>query len=303
MNVTDARSRFVWIVSEPSNTPFSPAPALQYMTALPGKCPPSWTSVTPGRTSTLPFHERIAGAGRETHSRLGSATSTGTLPNAQLHSTRTPNMCGWLATIATTSPNSRTRRMAWSSRYPVGSQSRLPAGVRTRCACWPMPTLGSTVIPNRSGSSSRTCVWCPAAASSSRVVHRCPASGTHCRSSAQMAHSSTASACSTAQVWQIRTFVLLPRPEVAVLVVGFVLCSYASARPLVSRVESYPAPFARQRGPLLAVDHQDRAGGAAGQLHRNAAHEREGMSTCAHLWNWLVKITARQRKRKNAPNR
>src|SRR5919112_1403696 len=279
MNVTDARSRFVWIVSEPSNTPFSPAPALQYTTALPGKCPPSWTSVTPGRTSTLPFHERIAGAGRETHSRLGSATSIGTLPNA------------------------RTRRMAWSSRYPVGSQSRLPAGVRTRCACWPMPTLGSTVIPNRSGSSSRTCVWCPAAASSSRVVHRCPASGTHCRSSAQMAHSSTASACSTAQVWQIRTFVLLPRPEVAVLVVGFVLCSYASARPLVSRVESYPAPFARQRGPLLAVDHQDRAGGAAGQLHRNAAHERGGMSTCAHLWNWLVKITARQRKRKNAPNR
>ncbi|MDN5915199.1 MAG: NmrA family NAD(P)-binding protein [Pseudonocardia sp.] len=33
------------------------------------------------------------------------------------------------------------------------------------------PTLCSTVTPNRSGSSSRTLVRCPAAASSSSVVH------------------------------------------------------------------------------------------------------------------------------------
>src|SRR5438067_965651 len=53
MNVIVARSGLAWIVSPPMSTPLPPAPAAQCATALPGKCPPSCSSVTPGTTSRL----------------------------------------------------------------------------------------------------------------------------------------------------------------------------------------------------------------------------------------------------------
>src|SRR5438309_7280622 len=59
-------------------------------------------------------------------------------------------------------------------------------------------------MPNRPGSSSTTRVRQPDPASSPKVVHCCPEAGTHCRSSAQIAQTSTFSECSTAQVVQIQ---------------------------------------------------------------------------------------------------
>src|SRR5207253_10174762 len=67
-----------------------------------------------------------------------------------------------------------------------------------------MPTLGSLVMPHRPGSSSTTRVRQPDPASSAKVVHCCPEAGTHCRSSAQIAQTSTFLECSTAQVAQIQ---------------------------------------------------------------------------------------------------
>ena len=87
----------------------------------------------------------------------------------------------------------------------MGSQRRLPAGVVTTWVCWPIPTFGSDVIPSRSGSGSETLVRCPDAASSASVVQRWPVAGTHCRSSAQIAQTPVASACSTPHVAQIHT--------------------------------------------------------------------------------------------------
>ena len=121
-------------------------------------------------------------------------------------------MCGWLATIAAAPPSSRTRATPSASTKPIGSQSRFPDGVRTSLAVCPIPAFGVAVIPNRSGSSSATSTVRPSAASSSRVVHRCPSAGTHCRSSAQIAQTSTRSACSTAQVAQIQKL-MAPTPS------------------------------------------------------------------------------------------
>jgi hypothetical protein len=67
MKVIVARSGLAWIVSPPSSTPPPPAPAVQWATALPGKWPPNCHSVTPGTTSRVPDHVRIAGSGRATH--------------------------------------------------------------------------------------------------------------------------------------------------------------------------------------------------------------------------------------------
>ena len=203
MNATERRSGLANTVSPLSSTPLPSAP-VQCATALPGKWPPGWVRVTPGRISSRPDQARIAGSGRATHCRSASATSTGTPPSCRLHSTWTPNMCGWLATTAATSPSSRTRRTPSASRYPIGSQSRFPDGVRTSLDVCPIPVFSVVVIPNRSGSSSATSTRRPSAASSSSVVQCCPSAGTHCRSSAQMAQTSMRSACSTAQVAQIQ---------------------------------------------------------------------------------------------------
>jgi hypothetical protein len=76
-----------------------------------------------------------------------------------------------------------------------------------------MATGGSTPIPSRPGSTSRTSPRCPAAASFSAVVQRCPAAGTHWRSSAQMTQTPGGDAASgywLAQVAQIQTGTMVP---------------------------------------------------------------------------------------------
>ena len=95
----------------------------------------------------------MTGSGRLIQWASASATRTGGSPSARLHSTWTPYMCGWLATIARTGPSARIRATTSSSRKPIGSHSRLPSGVTRSLDCWPIPAVGELVIAQRSGSS------------------------------------------------------------------------------------------------------------------------------------------------------
>src|SRR3954466_14333656 len=73
--------------------------------------------------------------------------------------------------------------------------------------CWPMPTSGSALRPQRSGSTSFTVMRVPEERSCSSVVQHCPCSGTHWRSSLQTAHvagGTSRSSVSTAHVAQIQ---------------------------------------------------------------------------------------------------
>jgi hypothetical protein len=67
---------------------------------------------------------------------------------------------------ARTPPSASSRAAPASSSRGTQSHSRLPSGVRTKSARWPMAKLGSTPTPHRSGSFSSIRVWCSAANSS-----------------------------------------------------------------------------------------------------------------------------------------
>jgi hypothetical protein len=74
MKVSRSSPGVTKIVSPASRAPAPPAPSAQCTTALPGKWPPHWTRVTPGRTSSRPDQVRMAGSGSVTQ--LASASLT-----------------------------------------------------------------------------------------------------------------------------------------------------------------------------------------------------------------------------------
>ena len=108
--------------------------------------------------------------------------------------------------IASIPPSSVIRARAASSSSGTQSHRTLPPGVRTSRARWPIPKAGSTPIPVRPGSSSRTTTaW--SRAISAIVVHCWPPQPTYWRSSLQMGQSPGGcgvSGCWTAQVRQIQ---------------------------------------------------------------------------------------------------
>ena len=78
------------IVSPASSTPRPAAPEAQCSTALPGKCPPHCTSVTPGSTSKTPDQSRT---GSSASARSQATSSTGTrisAPNDRAHEAIAP---------------------------------------------------------------------------------------------------------------------------------------------------------------------------------------------------------------------
>jgi hypothetical protein len=77
------------IVSPVSSAPAPPAPAAQCTTALPGKCPPHWTRVTPGSTGSRVCQVRMAGSGRVTQPASASGTQM-SAPKAAAHSAIAP---------------------------------------------------------------------------------------------------------------------------------------------------------------------------------------------------------------------
>src|SRR5271156_1721627 len=188
------------MVSPASSTPRPPAPSVQQATALPGKCPPTRTTDNDGVSHKVSDHCWITGSGRITHSASAEFTYTGTPPSRWLHSTCAPYMYGWLATMAMTGPSSATAATASSSTKPDGSHNTLPASEHTSFPSCPIPNAGELPIATSPSSTTATCDRMPPATSCSRVAHCCPSAGTHCRSSAQIAQTSDAVACSTPQV-------------------------------------------------------------------------------------------------------
>ena len=77
------------IVSPVSRAPAPSAPAAQCTTALPGKWPPHWMSVTPGSTGSRVCQVRMAGSGRVTQAASASGTHT-SAPKARPHSLIAP---------------------------------------------------------------------------------------------------------------------------------------------------------------------------------------------------------------------
>ena len=77
------------IVSPVSSTPAPSAPPAQCTTALPGKCPPHWIRVTPGRTASREAQLRMAGSRRVTHEASAAGTRM-SAPKAALHSAIAP---------------------------------------------------------------------------------------------------------------------------------------------------------------------------------------------------------------------
>ena len=75
------------------------------------------------------------------------------------------------------------------------SQSRLPAGVRTSSARWPMAKAGKVCTAKRSGASIRHALEWPTRSFSS-VVQDWPPGGTNCRSSSQIGQRSGGAAAS-----------------------------------------------------------------------------------------------------------
>src|SRR5215470_14813977 len=83
------------------------------------------------------------------------------------------------------------------------SKSTFPVGVRTSSARCPIAVGGWAPTPSTPGPSSSIQPWCPAAASSARLVQRCPSQPTYWRSSRQMGQSSRGAGYCTPQVTQI----------------------------------------------------------------------------------------------------
>src|SRR6266851_340047 len=88
-NVTRSSPGVTKIVSPLKSTPAPPAPPAQCTTALPGKCPPHCTRVTPGSTGSAT--DQVLMADDEPGSHPASTEgSTISAPNTLLHSPMAP---------------------------------------------------------------------------------------------------------------------------------------------------------------------------------------------------------------------